>query len=131
MSDSDDIDQVQYNVFPTFTVWGTTGGPLCYRFRPHGDNLHESIFEVWFVSPSRTAATPAPARERVLEPGASWATAPELSIYGPIIDQDMPNLARLQRGLRTTRSTGNLLGSYQEIRTRHFQQTLEWYMEGK
>jgi phenylpropionate dioxygenase-like ring-hydroxylating dioxygenase large terminal subunit len=130
MSDSDAIDQVQYNIFPNFTVWGTTGGPLCYRFRPHGDNPHESIFEVWFLFPQPdTAERLPPAKERVLAPGTSWATAPELSIYGPIIDQDMPNLARLQRGLRTTRRSGNMLASYQEIRIRHFHQTLESYME--
>ena len=131
-SDTDVLDQVQYNIFPNFTVWWTTGGPLCYRFRPHGDNPHESIFEVWFLYPQPESAPPLPpARERVLPPGASWSTAPELSIYGPIIDQDMPNLARLQRGLRTTRATGNILGSYQEIRIRHFHQTLESYLEPK
>jgi hypothetical protein len=131
-SDTDVLDQVQYNVFPNFTVWGTTGGPLCYRFRPHGDNPHESIFEVWFLYPQPESGDQLPpAKERVLPPGASWTTAPELSIYGPIIDQDMPNLARLQRGLRTTRRTGNILGSYQEIRIRHFHQTLESYLEAE
>jgi hypothetical protein len=87
---------------------------------------------VWFLYPQPESAPPLPAaKERVLAPGASWSTAPELSLYGPVIDQDMPNLARLQRGLRTTRAPGNVLGSYQEIRIRHFHQTLEAYLELK
>ena len=130
MTDTDAVDQVQYNIFPNFTVWGTTGGPLCYRFRPNGDNPHECIFEVWFLFPQpddpalRFRAQP----ERKLERGAAWATAPELGLYGPVIDQDMPNLARLQKGLRTTRKPGVTLGSYQEIRIRHFHQTLSEYL---
>ena len=132
-SDTDVLDQVQYNIFPNFTVWGTTGGPLCYRFRPHGDNPHESIFEVWFLYPQPEAA---PRRCRRPRNGC-WRRA---------------RRGRRPRNCRSTgRSStrtcrtwpassgacgppgqaGNVLGSYQEIRIRHFHQTLESYLEPK
>ena len=47
----DMLDQVQYNIFPAFTIWPTPFAPLCYRFRPHNDSPDEAIFEVWMLHP--------------------------------------------------------------------------------
>jgi len=128
-SDSEVLDQVQYNIFPNFTIWSTVFAPLCYRFRPYQNDPDQAIFEVWFLHPRpEHGATAIVAKERRLEPGVSWATAPELGVYGPIIDQDMPNLARLQKGLHAMRKPGVTLGNYQEIRIRHFHRTLEEYL---
>ena len=129
-SDSDVIDQVQYNIFPNFTVWPGVGAPLCYRFRPYGNDPNKSIFEVWFLYP-KPSDGPAPeaAKEHRLDEGTPWASRPELGLYGPIIDQDTPNLIRLQRGVKATRKAGITLGRYQEVRIRHFHTTLEEYLK--
>ena len=49
--DAEMIDQIQYTVFPNFTVWPTIVAPLVYRFRPAGDDPNRSIFEVWMLFP--------------------------------------------------------------------------------
>jgi len=72
-----------------------------------------------------------PEGERRLVEGEKWANAVELGGYGPIIDQDMPNLARLQKGLRATKKPGVTLANYQEVRIRHFHQTLKEYIDDK
>jgi phenylpropionate dioxygenase-like ring-hydroxylating dioxygenase large terminal subunit len=129
ISDSELMDQIQYNIFPNFTVWPGLGAPLCYRFRPFGNDPNRSIFEVWFLYPRPDGgAPPAAAAEHRLAEGELWASRPELGPYGPIIDQDTPNLARLQRGLRATRKPGITLGNYQEIRIRRFHTVLEEYL---
>jgi hypothetical protein len=129
--DAEVLDQIQYNVFPNFTVWPTVFAPLCYRFRPLGHDPNQSLFEVWFLHPQpEYGDPPVVASERRLAPDEPWASARELGVYGPIIDQDMPNLARLQQGLRATRKPGITLGNYQEIRIRHFHKALEEYVRG-
>lgn len=128
-SDSDMLDQIQYNIFPNFTVWPTVAAPLCYRFRPNGEDPNSAIFEVWFLHPrAEYGDPPVVAKEHRLAPGAPWASVRSLGPYGPVIDQDMPNLMRLQKGLRATRKPGITLANYQEIRIRHFHKTLEEYL---
>lgn len=129
-ADLDVLDQVQYNIFPNFTIWPTVNAPLCYRFRPNGRNVDEAIFEIWFLYPKPEYGDPyTVAQERKLAPDELWASVTELGPYGPVVDQDIPNLARLQKGLKATRKPGVTLANYQEVRIRHFHQTLTDYME--
>ena len=123
------LDQIQYNIFPNFTVWPTVGAPLCYRFRPWGNDPNQALFEVWFLFP-RPEHGPAPKvmGERRLAEDQPWASVPELGPYGPVIDQDMPNLFRLQKGLRATRKPGITLANYQEVRIRRFHKVLGEYL---
>lgn len=128
-SSFDVLDQVQYNIFPAFTIWPTPFAPLCYRFRPWNDSPDQSLFEVWMLHP-----VPEDGRdyqvmaERRLNEGELWADQPELGPYGPVIDQDIPNLARLTKGMKATRKRGNTLGRYQEVRIRHYLKTLDEYV---
>jgi phenylpropionate dioxygenase-like ring-hydroxylating dioxygenase large terminal subunit len=128
-ADLEVLDQVQYNIFPNFTVWTTVNAPLCYRFRPNGRNVDEAIFEIWFLYPRpEYGDPPMVAEEQRLGPDELWASVPQLGPYGPVVDQDIPNLARLQKGLKATRKPGVTLANYQEVRIRHFHQTLDDYM---
>ena len=68
------------------------------------------------------------AKERRLEPGECWASAKELGTYGPILDQDTPNMLRMTKGLKTMRKAGVTLANYQESRIRHLHRTLDEYM---
>jgi len=128
-SDTDMLDQVQYTLFPNFTFWPTLFGPLLYRFRPAGNNPDEALFEVFMLHPvpedGRAYET---AKEIRLERGSAWASVPELGVYGPVLDQDTPNMYRMTKGLKTTRKPGVTLGNYQENRIRHFHHTLDEYM---
>jgi hypothetical protein len=58
-----------------------------------------------------------------------WTEAPELGALGPILNQDMGNLSRVQRGLRASRKPGVTFSAYQESRIRHFAQILDRYLE--
>ena len=46
-----------------------------------------------------------------------------------ILDQDMANLAVIQRGVRASRKGSMTLARYQESRIRHFQTTLDAHMQ--
>ena len=60
-----------------------------------------------------------------LEPGESWTNAPGFEMFGVILDQDMANLPRIQRGLRAASHNRVTLADYQEIRLRHFRRRLD------
>ena len=128
-SDSEMLDQVQYTLFPNFTFWPTIFAPLLYRFRPAPNAPDEAIFEVYMLHPIPEDGRPFEvAKERRLEPGETWTSAPELGGYGPVLDQDTPNMLRMTKGLKTMRKSGVTLANYQENRIRHFHRTLDEYM---
>lgn len=129
LSDSEALDQIQYFFFPNVIPWPGVGAPLCYRFRPHGSDPNECLMEVWYLHPRPDGEEPAPAEEIRLAPGAPWASVAELGGYGPVFDQDMPNVRRVQRGLRATRKPTVTLSAYQESRIRHFHQVLSEYVD--
>jgi phenylpropionate dioxygenase-like ring-hydroxylating dioxygenase large terminal subunit len=132
LSDSDVLDQVQYFCFPNVVPWATVVSPLVYRFRPYGNSPDFSLMEVMFLLPKPDDGSEfTVAEENRIEPGTKWADVPGLRGYGPVIDQDMPNLARLQKGLHATRKPGVTFARYQESRIRHFHQTLQRYVQGE
>ena len=47
---------------------------------------------------------------------------------GRVFDQDFSNLKMVQKGLKNLQSGEVVLGNYQEIRIRHFHQTLDKYI---
>jgi phenylpropionate dioxygenase-like ring-hydroxylating dioxygenase large terminal subunit len=128
-TDSDVLDQIQYFFFPNVIPWATVGAPLVYRFRPYDDSPHQSLMEVYYLHPAPDDdPTPEVPAEIRLEPGAQWGSVAELGAYGPVFDQDMPNLERVQRGLRTTTKKTLPLAGYQESRIIHFHKILERYV---
>ena len=131
-SDAEMIDQIQYTLFPNFTVWPTIVAPLCYRFRPDGDDPQRSIFEIWMLYPiADDGSHPAPMEELRLGDDQAWSTVRELGSYGPVIDQDTPNFPRIQKGLRASAKGAISLANYQESRIRAFHQTLDRYLSGE
>lgn len=127
--DTDVLDQCQYTLFPNFTFWPTVRGPLLYRFRPDGDSVDTSLMEVYVLRPIPTDGREwASAPEVRLETGASWTEVQELGSYGRVLDEDVPNMVRLTKGLKTSRKSGVTLANYQEVRIRHFHRTLEEYL---
>lgn len=126
MADAELIDSIDYTVFPNFHPWGGINR-IVYRFRPHGDDHRRSLMEVFFLSPF-SGDRPAPARERRLEPGASWTQAPELGMLGKVFDQDEYNMHEVQRGLDAISSDSLPLGSYQEAKIRWLHERLDEFI---
>lgn len=129
VSDTELLDTIQYLVFPNVAPWAGIGAPIVYRWRPYGNDPNRCLFEVMllFVVP------PSEARRRGadihwLGDDETFADAPELGELGKVLDQDLANLPRIQRGLRTSRKPAVTLSRYQESRLRHFHHTLDAYL---
>lgn len=116
MSDSEMMDSIDYTVFPNFHPWGAFNR-ITYRFRPNGDDHRSSIMECFFLSPF-TGDRPPPAKEHKLGADDPWTDAPELGMLGKVFEQDVFNMAKVQKGLETTRKPGVTFSNYQESKIR-------------
>jgi phenylpropionate dioxygenase-like ring-hydroxylating dioxygenase large terminal subunit len=129
LSDSESLDLIEYLLFPNMVPWGGQALPICYRFRPLGDDPERSIMEIMFLfSKAADGSHPPPAKIRWLSEDEPWSNAPELGSAAKVADQDTENLKRIQKGLRATRKPGVTLARYQESRIRHYHETLDAYM---
>lgn len=129
LSDTESLDLIEYLLFPNMVPWGGQALPICYRFRPNGDDPETSIMEIMFLfSKAPDGSHPAPAPIRWLDVAESWSDAPELGSAAMVADQDTENLMRIQRGLRASKKPGVTLARYQESRIRHFHATLDAYL---
>ncbi len=127
-SDAEMLDAFVYNVFPNFAPWGGHMPNIVYRFRPWPDHRH-TLMEVRFlrkIPAGETAAACPPMR--LLGPDEGFSAVEEFGQLGPVLDQDMRNLPEVQAGLEVSKTGTIQLGDYQEVRVRHFAQTLERYL---
>ena len=99
-SEAEMLDSIQYFLFPNFAPWGGYALPIVYRFRPWGDDPNQSLMEMWLLHPIPEDGDYQTAEPHWLEPGESWTHAPGFEALGMVIDQDMENLPRIQKGLR-------------------------------
>jgi len=126
-SDAEVQDALTYNVFPNMAPWGGFSPSVLYRWRPWPDQDH-TLMEVRILStvaPGEPIAPSVPMR--MLEASETWASA--LGVLGSVLDQDMGNLPHVQAGMKLSKTKLLQLGNYQEIRIRHFHQTLDKYLE--
>ncbi|WP_028935470.1 aromatic ring-hydroxylating oxygenase subunit alpha [Pseudonocardia spinosispora] len=133
MSNTELIDAIEYALFPNFIPWAGDGFPIVYRFRPDGDNHQACIVDVMLMGMCPEGIDPPTAAVHWLDaaPGSDspdWTTAPELGPLGAILNQDMANLSRVQRGLRASKKDVTF-SAYQESRIRHFAHILDRYLE--
>jgi hypothetical protein len=132
ISDSEAVDAIEYHVFPNLLPWAGFGSPTVYRVRPNGHDPSSCFFEVMLLMPFPDGAPrPKGSPLRVLGPAESWTDAPELGMLGHVVEQDMSNLAALQRGLRASAKKTVTLGNYQESRIRLYHQTIDQYIAGE
>lgn len=128
-SDAELLDSIYYSVFPNWSPWGTWNA-LFYRFRPHGNNPDESIFEVMMFVPWKDQhQRPAPAKVTRLGPDDDWTLAPELGVTAKIFQQDSINLPQVQRGLKAMGDDEIVFANYNETKIRHFWHHLYQWLE--
>jgi hypothetical protein len=65
----------------------------------------------------------------MLGPDQSWAEV--FGQLGVILMQDWSNLAGVQSGMKASKTRQLQLANYQEIKIRHFHQTLDKYLSGE
>ncbi len=128
-SDAELIDNIYLSVFPNFHPWGSFN-PVVYRFRPNGANPDECIHEcMFFVAAPKGKERPPNAPIHWLGPDDDWVDAPELGLLAKVFNQDVFNLPRVQRGLKTMKNPEVVFGDYGETKIRHFHQLLDQWLE--
>jgi phenylpropionate dioxygenase-like ring-hydroxylating dioxygenase large terminal subunit len=129
LSDTESLDLIEYSLFPNMVPWGGQALPICYRFRPLGDEPERCVMEIMFLfAKAPDGSHPEPAAIHWLGEDEPWSNAAELGSAAMVADQDTDNLKRIQRGLRASKKPGATLARYQESRIRHFHRTLDAYM---
>ena len=132
LSDSEVLDAIEYFLFPNLVPWGGHGVPICYRFRPNGNDPDTSIMEIMLLFAKAEDGSHPPVRPpEYLTLEQRWSDLASLGGAGMVVDQDTDNLRRIQRGLKASRKGAVTLANYQESRIRHFHHTLDRYLEGE
>ena len=128
MSDAEMDDSFYYTLFPNFHPWGAFNR-ITYRFRPNGDDHETSIMECYFMAPfGESEPRPAPAPIHWLDFDDPWTDAPEFGMLARVFSQDVFNLPKVQKGLKTMQKPGVTLANYQETKIRHAHHLLEQHL---
>lgn len=130
-TDAELLDGLVYNVFPNFAPWGGFMPNIVYRWRP-GKTPDTCLMEVRIlVRVKKGEPIPRGVPMKLLGVDQKWTDAPELGILGDVFEQDMENLPFVQEGLHASKTGKVQLANYQEIRIRHFHQTMDKYLSGQ
>lgn len=130
VSDTEVLDGWVYTLFPNFTLWGGYGN-LCYRFRPWNNDPEMSLMEIMVLPPApKNGPRPPAVKMTLLGPDQNFEDAPELGSAGPFFNQDLFNMAWMQKGMRSLMTHRVTLANYQESQIRHFHRTLDMYVYG-
>lgn len=128
ISESELLDALVYNVFPNFAPWGGFMPNIVYRWRPWPDQDH-CLMEVRVIARvPEGEPRPKGVPMHMLGEDEDWSDAPELGVLGGVVDQDMSNMELTHEGLKVSKNQSVELGDYQEVRIRHFHQTLDKYL---
>ena len=129
-SDSEVIDTIEYHVFPNMVLFPGISLPMVYRFRPIGSDPNRTLFEILFLRPRPASGeAPEPPEPYLVREHESYSTVPGMDpAFGAVYDQDTDNLRAQQQGFRASATGVEILGNYQEVRIRHFQQVVDKYL---
>ena len=132
VSDSLMLDSIEYHLFPNMFFFPGITVPMAYRFRPNGDDVDSSLFDLLVLEPlPEGAAHPEPPEPIKLGVAQSYTEAEALGWLAPVYDEDTGNLALQQQGLKASRKPGITLGNYQEARIRRVHLTLDEFLQGQ
>lgn len=128
-TDAELLDAFVYNVFPNFAPWGGFMPNIVYRWRPNGMDVDSCLMEVMLLGRApKGAPKPPPVEMRFLSEDEPWTAVDEWGALGGVFEQDMGNLPVMQAGMRASKGQVVQMANYQEVRIRHFHQTLEKYL---
>ena len=130
LTDSEIIDTIEYTLFPNAFFFPGFSLPMVYRFRPIGTDPDRSLFDLLYLRPiPRSGEHPGSSEPVRIGVADSYADVPGMDpSMGHVYDQDTDNLDLQQQGFHTADKVGGTMGNYQEIRIRHFHQTLDKYL---
>lgn len=130
VSDAEMIDVLQYLLFPNIVLFRGFSLPTVFRFRPNKNDPDSCIFDL-YVMREVPQGKERPETAEIVEMGTMrYQDAGVLPKYlGPIYDQDIDNIYNMQEGIKASRQQHLMLSETQEVRIRHFHQTLTEYVE--
>ena len=102
---------------------------MVYRFRPNGDDVDSSIFDILVLEPLPDGVEhPEPPEPTRLAIEQSYTEVPGLGWLGAVYDEDTSNLLQQQQGMKSSPHGGVTLGNYQEARIRRVHLTLDEFL---
>lgn len=127
---SEVLDAILYSVFPNFAPWAGYRPNVTYRFLPCNDSHEMCTMEIMLMMRyPESQARPRDASVQFVPADQTLAETPGIEPgLAAVFDQDFSNLPFVQKGLRSLQSGMVQLANYQEVRIRHFHQTLDNYL---
>jgi phenylpropionate dioxygenase-like ring-hydroxylating dioxygenase large terminal subunit len=131
-TDTEMIDVHEYTLFPNMILFPGISIPMVYRFRPIGNDPTRTLFELLMLRPiPDDGPRPQPADPVTLKEEESFTTVSGLDPgFGRVFDQDTGILRSQQEGVMAAKKAGQTLTNYQEVRIRHFENTVDKYLRG-
>jgi hypothetical protein len=125
------MDSTLYLLFPNFAPWAGHGTVITYRHRPNGSDVESCIMDIYLLARYPEGAEhpgDAPTVHLDIDQPFSEAAQSMGAGLANVFNQDGANLPQVQKGLRASKKGTVTLGNYQEIRIRHFNRTLDKYL---
>lgn len=129
ITDCEALDGIIYSVFPNIQIWAGLGSSLVLRWRPNGSDPDTCLMDTIVLAPFPDGAEPPTTTPTSLALEQPWSDAPEMGGLSRVWQQDTDNLRNVQRGQRASKKPGITLSTYMECRLRHFNQTLDSYLD--
>jgi hypothetical protein len=111
-----------WHIFPNCATLPWWDGAVWYRARPDGDNPDSCIFNIWSLKRYAPGAEP-PLERRVY-------SSVEGQSFGLIVDQDIANMARVQKGMKSRAFRFARPNPVQEVEITNFHRVLEATING-
>lgn len=125
------MDSTLYSLFPNFAPWAGYGTVISYRHRPNGDDVDSAIMDIYLLTRYPEGEEP-PADEATFRLGIDDPMSDANDVLGAglanVFAQDCANLPQVQKGMKASKKGAATLANYQEVRIRHFHQTLDKYL---
>jgi|TARA_B110000977_G_scaffold195934_1_gene275326 phenylpropionate dioxygenase-like ring-hydroxylating dioxygenase large terminal subunit len=134
MNDEQLAHQYHYTFFPAATFTQKPEAGNVFRYRPHATDPNRCYYD-FFILLRNPEGTPVPAYEHRVHPHGDatiYAKALEGSfdpILANVLQQDGSNMESMQDGVKSDSFKGMLLCE-QEVRLRHFHQTIDRFIDG-
>jgi phenylpropionate dioxygenase-like ring-hydroxylating dioxygenase large terminal subunit len=128
LNESQMCDDFHYTIFPNVTFNTHSMFVWVFTHRPHPEDPNKMYFDFWNLMNTPNQRLPRP--EKKLFRTANGDTLAGVCDGGDLLDEDLYNLPRIQRGMNS-RAFEALHLCTQEVRILHHHDTLMRYIEGR
>lgn len=135
MNDEQLVHQYHYTFFPNATFTQSPGAAFVFRYRPHADDPNKCYYD-FFILVRNPPGSPTPTYEHKVHPHAQLTDYAQAfagtfhPVFANVLAQDGSNMETMQAGVKSDSFKGMLL-SEQELRLRHFHQTIDKFIAGE